>query len=100
MVDKLDVASAVCEIVDDSGEQFKDILPFVNNLSTRGASDTVVSSLLAALHRICPLVYHSSFIAVLYESYSKFNNGYFVSEIIIKTQSKYNQTCLNSIKLN
>jgi len=52
---KLDVTSAVSEIVDDAGEQFKEILPYISHLSTRVTDDTV-QSFLSALHRNSPLI--------------------------------------------
>jgi hypothetical protein len=55
LLEKLDVTTAVHEVVDDAGEQFKDILPYISHLSMRLADDSV-RTFQAALHRICPSI--------------------------------------------
>jgi len=51
----LDVASAVAEVTDEAGAQFKQIVPFIRHLGAR-SSEEVVRNLLDALHRVCPLI--------------------------------------------
>jgi hypothetical protein len=55
LLEKLDVTTAVHEVIDVEGEQFKDILPYISHLSMRLADDTV-RTFQAALHRVCPSI--------------------------------------------
>jgi hypothetical protein len=52
---QLDLASAVVEIVDETGEQFKGILPYISHLSS-SVGDDAVEGFVTSLHRICPLI--------------------------------------------
>jgi len=52
---RLDMASAVAEVMDVSGVQFKTVYPYLQHLSTR-VPESTVKSFLKVLHGICPLI--------------------------------------------
>lgn len=51
----LDMASAVADIVEETGGQFKEVYPYLQQLSVR-APESTVQELLRSLHCVCPLV--------------------------------------------
>jgi hypothetical protein len=54
-VHQLDVASALTEVTDEAGTQFKQLAPYIGHLSTRAPEDEV-RAFLSAMHLVCPLV--------------------------------------------
>jgi len=54
-IPSLDMASAVAEIEEENGMQFKEVYPFLQQLSSH-APESTVASFLKALHCICPLI--------------------------------------------
>eukprot|EP00747_Dinoflagellata_sp_TGD_P220102 gnl/TRDRNA2_/TRDRNA2_92112_c0_seq1.p1 gnl/TRDRNA2_/TRDRNA2_92112_c0~~gnl/TRDRNA2_/TRDRNA2_92112_c0_seq1.p1 ORF type:complete len:1123 (+),score=192.17 gnl/TRDRNA2_/TRDRNA2_92112_c0_seq1:62-3370(+) len=51
----MDMMSALAETVDESSEQFKELFPFLQQLSGR-VPEATVQAFLRDLHRICPLI--------------------------------------------
>jgi len=54
-IKNLTLAAAMAEIVDGKGNQFQQVLPYLQQLGTR-APESVVQAFLQSLHKVCPLV--------------------------------------------